>query len=265
MDKKRAFEVKNLNFYYGKTRILNDLSLNIDSGGFYGIVGPNGCGKTTLLDLLIKNKKPASGSIRYLGHNIKGYTRRALSKEIALIPQDFHINFPFTVKEIVMMGRHPHISRFASPSMKDISITDDIMERMEIDELKEKYVTELSGGEKQRVVFARAFVQDTQVLILDEGTSNMDIQHTLKTLEMAAECVKGKKRTVVAALHNLNLAAAFCDRVVFMKAGTIVSEGKIDDTLNEQNIKDVFAVDSKVYFDRYSNSKQVVYKRRMQA
>ncbi|MDH4205294.1 MAG: ABC transporter ATP-binding protein [Desulfobacteraceae bacterium] len=261
MDKKRAFEVKNLFFYYGKTQILNDLSLNIDSGKFYGIVGPNGCGKTTLLDLLIKNKRPASGAIRYLGHNIKRYQRRTLAKEIALVPQDFYINFPFTVKEIVMMGRHPHISRFASPSVEDISIRDEIMERMEIDEFKEKYVTELSGGEKQRVVIARALVQDTPVLILDEGTSNMDIQHTLRTLEMAAESVKLKKRTVVAALHNLNLAAAFCDHIVFMKDGTIVSEGEIDNTLNEQNIKDVFEVDSKVYFDRYSNSKQVVYKR----
>ncbi|MCD6294164.1 MAG: ABC transporter ATP-binding protein, partial [Deltaproteobacteria bacterium] len=94
-----------------------------------------------------------------------------------------------------------------------------------------------------------------------EGTSNMDIQHTLRTLDMAAESVRLKKRTIIAALHNLNLAAAFCDNVIFMKAGIIVSEGKVADTMNEQNIKDVFQVDSKVYFDRYSNSKQVVFRR----
>ena len=265
MGKKRILEIRRISFCYGKIRALDNLSMTIEPGKFYGIVGPNGCGKTTLLDLLIRNKTPASGTIRYSGREIKEYKRKRLAREIALVPQDFYINFPFTVREIVLMGRHPHIPRFASPSAKDVSIVDEIMEKMEIDGFKEKYVTELSGGEKQRVVFARAFAQDTPVLILDEGTSNMDIQYTLKTLNMAAESVRMKKRTVIAALHNLNLAAAFCDNVVFMKAGRIMSQGNVDDALNEQNIKDVFQVDSKVYFDGYSNSKQVVYKRRTQA
>lgn len=265
MDKKRMLELRGISFCYGKIRALDNLSMTIEPGKFYGIVGPNGCGKTTLLDLLIRNKTPAAGTIRYSGRDIKEYKSKGLAREIALVPQDFYINFPFTVREIVLMGRHPYIPRFSSPSAKDISIVDEIMEKMEIDGFKEKYVTELSGGEKQRVVFARAFAQDTPVLILDEGTSNMDIQHTLKTLDMAAESVRLKKRTVIAALHNLNLAAAFCDNVVFMKAGTIVSEGNVHDALNEQNIKNVFEVDSKVYFDGYSNSKQVVYKRRTEA
>ena len=261
MDKKSLFEIRHINFYYEKNMAINDLSLDIEPCKFYGIVGPNGCGKSTLLDLMVRNKAPSSGAIRYLGREIREYNRRELAREIALVPQDFYINFPFTVREIVLMGRHPYIPRFAPPSVKDIRIVDEIMERMKIARFREKYVTELSGGEKQRVVFARAFAQDTPVLVLDEGTSNMDIQHTLHTLNMAAESVRLKKRTVIAALHNLNLAAAFCDNVIFMKAGRIVSEGKLDDALTEKNIKDVFQVDSRVYFDRYSNSKQVVFRK----
>jgi ABC-type cobalamin/Fe3+-siderophores transport systems, ATPase components len=161
------------------------------------------------------------------------------------------------------MGRHPYIPRFASPSTEDLKILDEIMEKMEIDKFKDKYITELSGGEKQRVVFARALAQDTPVLALDEGTSNMDIQYTLNILDIVADRVRLEKRTVIAALHNLNLAAAYCDRLIFMKSGRIVSEGNIDDVLNEQNVKDVFKVESRIYFDRYSNSKQVVFKRGM--
>lgn len=257
------FEVSNASFCYGKNRALDALSLTIEPGKFYGIVGPNGCGKTTFLDLLVRNRTPGSGTIKYLGRDINRYNRRDLAKEIALVPQDFYINFPFTVKEIVLMGRHPYIPRFASPSTEDLNILDEIMKKMEIDKFKDKYITELSGGEKQRVVFARALAQDTPVLALDEGTSNMDIQYTLNILDIVADRVRLEKRTVIAALHNLNLAAAYCDRLIFMKSGRIVSEGNTDDVLNEQNVKDVFKVESRIYFDRYSNSKQVVFKRGM--
>jgi ABC-type cobalamin/Fe3+-siderophores transport systems, ATPase components len=263
VNKKPIFEVENISFYYGEIKALDNLSLTIEPGNFYGVVGPNGCGKTTLLDLMVRGKVVRSGTIKYLGRDINRYNRRDLAKGIALVPQDFYINFPFTVKEIVLMGRHPYIPRFASPSTEDLKILDEIMEKMEIDKFKDKYITELSGGEKQRVVFARALAQDTPVLALDEGTSNMDIQYTLNILDIVADRVRLEKRTVIAALHNLNLAAAYCDRLIFMKSGRIVSEGNIDDVLNEQNVKDVFKVESRIYFDRYSNSKQVVFKRGM--
>ena len=261
MDRKSVFEVKDVSYSYGRNRVLNDLSLIIEQGKFYGIVGPNGCGKTTFLDLLVQNKTPGSGTIKFMGQEIREYTRRRLAREIALVPQDFYVKFSFTAREAVIMGRHPYISRFSSPSARDLKIVDEIMEKMEIDKFKDRYITELSGGEKQRVIFARALAQDTPVLILDEGTSNMDIQYTLNILDIVAKRVKPGKRTVIAALHNLNLAAAYCDNLIFMRFGRIVCEGNIGDVLSEQNIKDVFEVDSRVYFDRYSNSKQVVFRR----
>ena len=265
MDKKTLFEVRNIDFSYGENKALDNLFLTVEPGKFYGIVGPNGCGKTTFLDLLVRNKTPQSGTIEYLGRRIEGYTRRRLAREISLVPQDFYINFPFTVREIVLMGRHPYITRFASPSAEDLDIVDGVMRKMGIDKFRDKYITELSGGEKQRVIFARAMAQDTPVLILDEATSNMDIEYTLNSLDIMAYGVEFKKQTVIAALHNLNLAAAYCDELIFMKSGRIVSKGSTDEVLNEQNIKDVFEVDSKIYFDQYSNSKQVIFKRRRQS
>jgi iron complex transport system ATP-binding protein len=254
------FEMEHLDFSYRKNKVLKDISLAIERGKFYGIVGPNGCGKTTLLDLMAANREPDRGVIKFLGRDIKKYRKIELAKEIALVPQDFHVNFPFVVKEIILMGRHPYIPRFASPSTQDLQLVDTVMGKMEIDELKERYINELSGGEKQRCVFARALVQDTPVLILDESTSDLDIQHTLNALNMIADKVKFEKRTVIATFHNLNLAAAYCHELIFMKSGRVVSKGNTEEVLNEENIRCVFEVDSKIYFDRYSNTKQVVFK-----
>ncbi len=261
MSKKTAFEVKNISFYYGRNRALDDLSLAIEQGRFYGVVGPNGCGKTTLLDILVRNKTPGSGTIKFLGMDMGGYTRRRLAKEISLVPQDFYINFAFTPHEIVLMGRHPYIPRFSSPSSRDLELVAEIMEKMEIDGFNDRHITELSGGERQRVIFARALAQDTPVLILDEGTSSMDIRHTLTTLDMVAHDVKKRGKTVISTFHDLNMAAAYCDRLIFMRSGRVVSEGDTDEVLNEENIRDIFEVDSKIYFDRYSNSKQVIFRK----
>jgi ABC-type cobalamin/Fe3+-siderophores transport system ATPase subunit len=262
MAKEIIFEIEHLDFSYGKNKVLNDISLLIERGKFYGIVGPNGCGKTTFLDLMAANREPVGGVIKFLGKDIKKYKKIALAKEIALVPQDFHVNFPFSVKEIILMGRHPHIPRFAFPSTHDLELADTMMEQMEITRFKERNITELSGGEQQRCVFARALVQDTPVLILDESTSELDIQHTLRALDIIADKVRLEKRTVIATFHNLNLAAAYCAELIFMKAGRIVSKGNTDEVLNEENIGSVFEVDSKIYFDRYSNTKQVVFKGR---
>ncbi|HDM78291.1 MAG TPA: ABC transporter ATP-binding protein [Deltaproteobacteria bacterium] len=260
MDKTTVFTLNDVSFSYGNVPVLKHLSLEIIKSRFYGIVGPNGCGKTTMLDLMAGIREPQQGTIAYKGKNLKEYGKRELAKNIALVPQDFYINFPFTVEEIIFMGRHPYIPRFGSPSPEDVEIVKHTMELMEIEEFSDKYVTELSGGEKQRVVFARAFAQDTPVLILDEGTSNMDIRHTLKVLNITKSSVKSGHKTVIAAMHDLNLAAEFCDYLIFMKEGRIISQGHIDDVLTEDNIRKVFEVEAKVYFDSFSGARHVVFR-----
>ena len=160
-----------------------------------------------------------------------------------------------------MMGRYPHIARFAAPSAEDWKIVREVMEKSEIVEFAERYVTELSGGERQRVVFARALAQDTPVLILDEATSNLDIKYTLSLLNLAAGGVQSDAKTVVAVLQDINLAAAYCDYLIFMSQGKIVNHGPVREILNPEIVESVFNVDAKVYFDNYSNSLQIVFRK----
>ena len=256
-----TYEAEDVTFSYKEKKVINGLSLRIAAGKFYGIMGPNGCGKSTFLDLLVKHRKPATGSIRYSGRDLSGYSKRELSKEIALVPQNFYVNFPFTAKEIVMMGRYPHMPRFAKPSATDVRIVQDIMEKTGTDEFSNRFITELSGGERQRVVIARALAQDTPCLVLDEATSNLDINHALSLLNIAKKGIEQKKKTVIAVMQNLNLAALYCDELIFMKQGRISEYGPVGDILNSNTIRSVFHVESKVFFDSYVNANQVVFRR----
>ncbi len=257
----KLFEIDQISFGYKSKRVIEGLSLTLAAGVFYGIIGPNGCGKTTLLDLMINHHQPAAGRIRYKGKTLAGYSKKALSREIALVPQNFYINFPFTAKEVVMMGRYPHIKRFAAPSTRDIRFVHDIMEQTDTLAFENRFITQLSSGERQRVIFARALAQDSPVLILDEATSNLDINHALGMLKLAAQGVEDETKTVIAVMQDINLAAAFCDHLIFVQHGNVVANGPVDKILNSETLRDVFQVDSKIYFEPYSDSMQVVFRK----
>ena len=255
------FELNGVSFSYSEKAVIEDISISFAPGRFCGIIGPNGCGKTTLLDLLAKHRQPTSGRIAYSGKDLGSYSIKELSKEIALVPQNFYINFPFTVKEVVMMGRYPHIPRFSTPSAEDINIVRDIMEKTGVSDYADRFITQLSGGERQRVVFARALVQDTHVLILDEATSNLDINHSISLLNISAKRMKRQNRTIISVMQDINLAAVYCDDLVFMSKGHIAVHGATKDVLNSETIRRVFNIDSKVYAESYSDSLQVVFKK----
>ena len=256
-----GFKIKEISFSYGDNKVIDNVSLHLEPGRFYGIIGPNGCGKSTFLDLLSGHSKPAEGSVFFMEQDLAKYSKKALSRLIALVPQNFYINFSFTAKEIVLMGRYPHIPRFSAPSPQDMEIVNDIMTKTGTSQFKNRFITELSGGERQRVVFARALAQDTRVLILDEATSNFDINHSIRMLNLAAQDVENNGKTVIAVLQEINLAAIFCDYLIFIKNGRIAAYGKTDEILSESTIKSVFNVNAKVYQEIYSNSKQVVFRR----
>ena len=255
------FDLTGVCFSYSEKKAINDISLSIAPGMFCGIIGPNGCGKTTLLDLLAKHRRPTAGMIAYKGRDLGSYSTKSLSQEIALVPQNFYINFPFTVKEIVMMGRYPHIPRFSAASAEDFNIVQDIMDKTEVSEFTGRFITELSGGERQRVVFARALAQGANVLILDEATSNLDINHSISLLNICESCMKQQGKTIIAVMQDINLASVYCDYLVFMSAGSIVMHGATRDVMNPVTIKKVFNVDAKIYEESYSGSLQVVFKK----
>jgi len=255
------FELTGVSFSYSENKVIDDISISFGPGMFCGIIGPNGCGKTTLLDLLAKHRRPTAGRIAYKNRDLGTYSTKELSKEISLVPQNFYINFPFTVKEVVMMGRYPHIPRFSTPSAEDVNIVQDIMEKTGVSEFTGRFINELSGGERQRVVFARALAQGAQVLILDEATSNLDINHSISLLNICERRMKQQGKTIISVMQDINLAAVYCDYLVFMSGGRIVIHGATRDVLNPGTMREVFNVDAKVYTESYSDSLQVVFKK----
>jgi len=255
------FELNHISFNYADRSVIDDISLNLAPGKFYGIIGPNGSGKTTLLDLLARHRLPDNGDIQYRGKSLASFSKKELSREIALVPQNFYINFPFTVEQIVTMGRYPHIPKFSSPSEDDIEILQGVMRLTEISAFANRYITELSGGERQRVVFARALAQDTPVLILDEATSNLDINYSINLLNIAEQRVRNSRNTVLAVMQDINLAAGFCDYLIFMSGGRIAAHGETGTVLTPETLQTVFDIEAKVYHESYSGSLQVVFKK----
>lgn len=242
--KNRIFAQK-ISFHYGPTFAIKNFSAEFSSGKFYGILGPNGCGKTTLLDLLIGSKTPVSGAIWLGGKPLSNYSRRDLAKIITLVPQQFDTGFGYNVEETVLMGRHPHIPRFANPSENDWQAVNGAISALDLEPLRDHFTTELSGGQKQRVVVARALAQECPIILFDEATASLDINHTIQIFNIAQERVK-KGSTVIAVIHDLNLAAAYCDEILFLKEGHLLFEGLTKTTMTTENIAEIYAVESEV-------------------
>jgi iron complex transport system ATP-binding protein len=259
MNNPALFTIKRLSFAYTNTPVLTDITVDLAPGKFYGIVGPNGCGKTTFLDLLTGCKQPLGGTIEFRNTPLPAYNKRELASQLALVPQEFDTGFGFTVQEIVMMGRHPHIDRFASPGEKDWQAVDQAMAAIGIDDLRDRYTNTLSGGQKQRVVVARALAQETPVLLFDEATSSLDIKYTLQIFNLARNLVHKQGKTVIAVIHNLNLAAAYCDTLIFMKDGRLHHFGPTPDTMTAATIAEVFDVQTQVAIDPYNQAPQVSF------
>jgi iron complex transport system ATP-binding protein len=259
MTEEILFSLQDVCFSYGRTRVIHDISLSFAPGRFYGIVGPNGSGKTTLLDLLIGSKRPEQGSVLYKGREISGLSRKYLARQLALVPQEFDTGFGFSVEEIVLMGRHPHMKRFSSPGDSDWEIIDAALASIGIEDLRDRLTNTLSGGQKQRAVVARALAQDTPVLLFDEATASLDVQYTLQIFNLARTLVKDRNKTVIAVIHDLNLAAAYCDHLIFLKNGTVAIHGPTGETMTNGNIFNIFGVRAWVGKNDFNQSYQVSF------
>ena len=254
------WQLKQVSFAYKDQPVLAGIDLTFSAGKCYGLLGPNGSGKTTLLDLLCGLATAEQGEIRYRETLLAHWQARELAKRVALVPQDFQVRFGFSVREVVEMGRHPHLGRFAALTTQGHALIDAVMKEMGVAGFAARSVTRLSGGEKQRVAVARALVQAPEVLLLDEATSNLDIYHSMSILALIRRRVAEQGLTVVAAIHDLNLAASFCDELIFLKKGRIICQGPTDEVLRPDIIQEVYGVEARVREDAFSACNQVSYR-----
>ncbi|MGV8984374.1 heme ABC transporter ATP-binding protein [Clostridium sp.] len=235
-------EINNVCFSFEK-EVLKNININIEKGKFYTILGPNGSGKTTLLRILSKSLHMEKGEISINGVDLSQIKANTLAKEMSVVPQSTEIEFDFSVQDIVLMGRTPHIPRFCSESEKDVEIAMTAMKCTNTWDLRNKSINTLSGGERQRVVVARAIAQETEIILLDEPISHLDIHHQIEIMNQLKQLNQNKNITIIAVLHDLNIAAAYGDHMILMHDRGVYKDGTPEEVLTEDIIKKVYGLD----------------------
>ncbi|HWQ63958.1 MAG TPA: ABC transporter ATP-binding protein, partial [Methanospirillum sp.] len=233
--------VKDLDAGYKDRDVLRQIQLCVHEQMFIGILGPNGSGKSTFLQVLAKSLKSRSGSILLDGIELDDVPFREFGKTVGYVPQENSIPFSYTVRDIVMMGRNPHIPRFRPPGDEDEKAVLKALKQTGVLEFADRSITALSGGERQRVLIARALAQDTELLLLDEPFAHIDLRHQYDLISLIRESVKGRK-AVIGVFHDINLAAAYCDHLLLLHNGKIHAFGTPHDILNEENMRAVFQI-----------------------
>jgi iron complex transport system ATP-binding protein len=242
---------RGLTVRYGERCALQEVSLEFNPGSFVAILGPNGAGKSTLVRALTRLVPPASGEVRCGGRLLKEWGTAELARTIAVAPQDVWAPFEYSVLEMVLMGRSPHLSGMGLESETDVALARNALARMGLSEVESRSIQTLSGGERQRVLLARVLAQDTPIVILDEPTAHLDIAHQQRTLELMTE-LNREGRTVIAVLHDLNLASLYCPRLVLLADGQVRGDGAPGEVLTEARLAEVYG--AKVVVTRHPNA-----------
>jgi len=233
-------KINNLYGGYYKEDVIKSLSLKVNPGDFLVIIGPNGSGKTTLLRLVTRVLNVRKGEVLYNDENIFKMDLKEFCRKVAFVSQDITIDFSFTVMELVLMGRIPHLKRLQFETKKDIKIAQEKLALTDALSLKDKRIDELSAGERQRVVLARALAQEPELLFLDEPTAHLDIGHQVQILDLLKKINRDNNLTIVMILHDLNLASAYSNRIALLDQGVVFKEGKPEEVLTYQNIEKVY-------------------------
>lgn len=243
-----AIEARDVGVSIDAARLLDGVDFSAEQGRFVGLIGPNGAGKSTLLRALASVLRFQDGAVSLFGRDLEALSSRRIAELLALLPQTPPYSQGFTAVELVLMGRYPHLGRFQVEGRHDERIARESMRLTETDAFLERSVDTLSGGERQRVFLARALAQQPQILLLDEPTSNLDILHQLKILTLVRRLVDDGL-TAVTAIHDLNLAARFCDRLVLLEGGRVVADGEPEDVITPDMVELAFGVRSAVFRD----------------
>ncbi len=237
------------------TDIVRDISIKVENKQFVGIIGPNGCGKSTLLKSIYKIIKPQKGSVFLGDKDVIKSSARAVSKDMAVVGQFNDLSFDFTVQEMVMMGRSPHKQLIENDNIQDYKIVEDALARVDLSEYADRSYLTLSGGEKQRVILARAIAQKPEFLVLDEPTNHLDIKYQVQILSV----VKSLNIGVLAALHDLPMASVYCDILYVIKNGKMIAFGSPKEVLTKELIRQVYEIDCEIYTNPITGDLAIAY------
>ena len=236
-------KLDNISFTYETSPVLENLSMSIEEQDFVGLIGPNGSGKSTLLKIMGGILKSDTGSIRFKESPVSKINKKLFAQSVSWIPQDHPMVFPFKVSEIVLMGRHPYLSPLSFESKEDFEISQRAMETTMTAQFSDRYFNEISGGEKQRVMIASALAQNPEMMLLDEPTAALDLKYQVQILSILKNLNADHKMTLILAMHDLNLASRFCNRLILLNEGQIVRDGPPQQVLKKDILEQVYGVE----------------------
>lgn len=247
--------VENVSIAIGKKQIVKDVSVHVKEGQIVGLFGPNGSGKSTLLKSIYRVLKPSAGQIYLDDVEYSKIPYSDSAKNLAVVTQFTTLNFDFSVEEMVLMGRSPHKKAFDRDTPEDFEIVKRCLKKVNMETFAERKFSTLSGGEKQRILLARALAQETDMLILDEPTNHLDIKYQLQTMDI----IKGLGKGVLMALHDLNLAFNYCDFIFLMKDGSVVASGTPTEVITEECIREVYEVENRIFINPVTNLPMITF------
>ena len=235
--------VEGLSKYFGGFTAVDNVDFNLEKGEILGLIGPNGSGKSTLLKIMAGILEPDSGSVQFKESPITRINKKLFAQSVSWIPQDHPMVFPFKVSEIVLMGRHPYLSPLSFESSDDIEISRKAMETTMTSQFADRDFNEISGGEKQRVMIASALAQNPEMMLLDEPTAALDLKYQVQILKILKDLNKEHKMTLILAMHDLNLASKFCNRLILLDKGQIVRDGSPEQVLEKDILEQIYGVE----------------------
>ena len=239
-------EAENLSAGYDTNPVLRNIDFKLFSGEFVGLIGPNGCGKSTLLRAITRILKPMTGEVRLEGKALSLWSANENAKRVAFVPQSELASFDFTVQDLVLMGRHPHLPPYRGETERDFQIVAEALKETDIAHLADRPITRLSGGEHRRALVARAIAQQTPILLLDEPTAHLDITHQAELLILLQHLKTSRNVGVLAALHDLNQAAEFCDRLILLSEGKLLASGPPEEVLRQDVLREAYCAEIQI-------------------